>query len=390
MRAHRWNRLLTLSLLLVPACAAGPSDRVRVERSDSAGVEIVLNAGGEVPLERRFERSFSIGGVDAGPASFGNIGPNGVAADAASRIYVLDWAAFHVVAFDSAGRHLHSFGRSGGGPGEFRGPAGIAVHPDGRVGVFDFARRAFVWFAPDGAALDIEPVAARFSGGIIRISGSAMHIPERITDRQTGAMVHRLLRIGPADTVALVEGGVLQGRQLLYESCGVSITLPPLFTTDLAWDARDDVAAAVAGARYVIDVYRGAERVRSIRRDVAPMAVTEAMAYAEVGDGEDWSIGGSRCTVPPQEVVEKRGYAAELPAVTAVALTPAGELWARRGSVRGEPVVVDVFSADGEYLGTLPEGAPWPAAFLPDGRLIAIETDELDVQRLVGYRMVGG
>ena len=390
MRAHRRNRLLLSSLLLVAACAAGPSDRVRVERSDSAGVEIVFNAGGDVPLERRFERSFSIGGVDEGPASFGNIGPNGVATDAAGRIYVLDWAAFHVTVFDSAGRYLRTLGRAGGGPGEFRAPASVAVHPDGRVGVFDFGRRALVWFAADGAALDVEPVAARFGGGIIRISASGMHIPERITDWETGSMTHRLLRIGPADTVALVEGEAVQGRSLFYESCGVSITLPPLFAMELAWDARDDVAAAVAGASYVIDIYRGAQRVRSIRRSVAPRPVTEALAFAEVGDGEEWSIDGRRCVVPPKEVVEKRGYAAELPAVTAVALTPAGELWARRGTVRGEPAIVDVFSADGAYLGKLPEGAPWPVAFLPDGRLIAIEADELDVKRVVAYRMVDG
>ncbi len=47
MRAHRRNRLLLSSLLPMAACAAGPSDHVRVERSDSAGVEIVFNAGGE-------------------------------------------------------------------------------------------------------------------------------------------------------------------------------------------------------------------------------------------------------------------------------------------------------------------------------------------------------
>jgi hypothetical protein len=34
-------------------------------------------------------------------------------------------------------------------------------------------------------------------------------------------------------------------------------------------------------------------------------------------------------------------------------------------------------------VGTLPPGTPFPVGFLPDGRLLISETDELDVSRLV-------
>jgi len=35
----------------------------------------------------------------------------------------------------------------------------------------------------------------------------------------------------------------------------------------------------------------------------------------------------------------------------------------------------------------LPADAPYPIGFLPDGRLLAAERDELDVVRLVAYRI---
>lgn len=69
---------------------------------------------------------------------------------------------------------------------------------------------------------------------------------------------------------------------------------------------------------------------------------------------------------------------------------------AELGGVRGgdslgrhlrRPAVIDVPAPDGEYLGTLPEGTPWPVAFLSSRRFAAIETDELDVDQVVICRI---
>ena len=51
---------------------------------------------------------------------------------------------------------------------------------------------------------------------------------------------------------------------------------------------------------------------------------------------------------------------------------------------------IDVFNADREYLGTLPAGAPgMPAAFGPDGLVVHLERDELDVPTFVVSRLDG-
>jgi hypothetical protein len=54
---------------------------------------------------------------------------------------------------------------------------------------------------------------------------------------------------------------------------------------------------------------------------------------------------------------------------------------------RRDSAGVDVFAGDGGYLGTLPATAPYPAVSLPGDRIAGIVTDELDVQRLVIYRV---
>jgi hypothetical protein len=44
---------------------------------------------------------------------------------------------------------------------------------------------------------------------------------------------------------------------------------------------------------------------------------------------------------------------------------------------------IDVFDPEGVYLGTLPEGHPWPVAFAPPDRILFVEQDDMDIQRLV-------
>lgn len=62
----------------------------------------------------------------------------------------------------------------------------------------------------------------------------------------------------------------------------------------------------------------------------------------------------------------------------------------RRNALRGEQRSIDVLDPEGRYLGTLPEGSPFPIAFLSPDTLITEETDELDVEYLVAYSVGSG
>jgi hypothetical protein len=135
-----------------------------------------------------------------------------------------------------------------------------------------------------------------------------------------------------------------------------------------------------------VNVHQG-NRVSSVRRDLPPRPVTKEMALAEVGEERTVTFdeGIPPCKTPAEEVVAKQGFAPVLPAVGAVALAPDGTLWVKRGAVKGEAAIIDVFDPAGEYRGTLPAGSPWPVAFTPSGDVIAVETDDLDVERVVVY-----
>ncbi|MYH50990.1 MAG: hypothetical protein F4020_09150 [Gammaproteobacteria bacterium] len=88
--------------------------------------------------------------------------------------------------------------------------------------------------------------------------------------------------------------------------------------------------------------------------------------------------------------IRERGFYHEIPVVRRLKATWNGGLWIQR---RGEDPwdddgPIDVFNADREYLGTLSAGAPvMPVAFGPDGLVVHLVRDELDVPTLVVSRL---
>src|SRR3954453_7672878 len=75
--------------------------------------------------------------------------PNGVAADAAGNVYVVDGNGDRVEKFDSNGTFLLAFG----GPGTFNGPGHIAIDPQGNPVVEDSGNYRLVKGSPSGTRL---------------------------------------------------------------------------------------------------------------------------------------------------------------------------------------------------------------------------------------------
>lgn len=368
--------------LLVAGCAADMPERLTVERVDSAGIEIVRNEPGELPLDRRFERAFRVGGEPEGPASFYAVRPEQVGVDGEGNLYVLDEDDFRVAVFDAAGRPLRTVGRQGGGPGELEAPYAIVVEPDGTVTVGDGGKGALVPFAPDGAPLPERPFGTMYLGWPIALTPSGVVILRK----EYRAGRDRLLALGDGEPVAFAILDGMPPAAVAYPACGLSLRQPPLFAPELAWTARGDTVFAATSSAYRIDIFVATRLRASVRRDVPPRAATEALAVLEAERRPRSPV--PNCTLDPDDVVRGRGFAPVLPAVSAIAAAPDGTLWVRRGAVVGEPAAIDLFDAGGAYLGTLPPGSPFPAAFFPDGRIAAIERDDMDIQRVVVYRVV--
>lgn len=86
--------------------------------------------------------------------------------------------------------------------------------------------------------------------------------------------------------------------------------------------------------------------------------------------------GGRSCVTPSTEVAEKLGIAPTIPLVKYVVVAPDGGLWVQRYTFEGETPAVDVFDAEGRYLGTV-TGRPAPLGFLGND-LVLFPIDNAD------------
>jgi hypothetical protein len=185
-------------------------------------------------------------------------------------------------------------------------------------------------------------------------------------------------------------------EMVIYPECGGGLNLPPLFTPEIAWDIRSDRLAVSATSAYRVDVLLVAPdseipgapvrvtMVRSLRRAIEPRDATRDLAIQELGEGFRINFGRGPCTIPPDRMVDGRGYASTIPWVRRIAVAPDGAVWIERRMIgRDSAGPIDVFDADGAYVGTLAAGSPFPIVFLRPDRIAYALTDEMDVDRLV-------
>ena len=72
-----------------------------------------------------------------------------------------------------------------------------------------------------------------------------------------------------------------------------------------------------------------------------------------------------------------------LPAYSDLRVADTGEIWARRGAIRGEPMLRwDVFATDGVYLGRVDVPASFRVEEVGRGQALGVATDELGVERV--------
>jgi hypothetical protein len=360
------------------------------ERVDSAGIEIVTNRGPDRPLALTFTPRLTLGGKDEGPESFFRVVHGSVAVDGSGNIHVLDFEAKTIAVFDSSGNFIRSLGGPGGGPGELELPNTVRATDDGRVSVFDFAKEGVVRWGPDGSVLASTRIKANrpVQGIAFASDGIAYSWTNFAEDTKVQRTVLHLERADSVEELAAIERPT--PSILEFKGCGIMLRLPPLFSLDIAWETNGRRIAWAPKVGYEIAVRDSGGRRSLIRRDVAPREATLDLARREVGDSMRVSAGPVRCAVGPEEVASVRGFAPVIPSIRTVMVAPDGSYWVRRTTPRDDPAVIDLFTAAGDYRGTLRAGSPVPLAFFPNGDIAAVEKNKEDeVERLVVYR-VGG
>jgi hypothetical protein len=298
----------------------------------------------------------------------------------------MDRAGHRIIVFGADGRFLHSLGRQGGGPGEFNFPLALSIAHDGTTSLFDVSKRKLVRFGPDAAILPERELGPGFFGGKIH-SNRDEYIYDYHARGHAGGLAG-LYRANSSGGSVLLESADPPTKSIELKSCGMSFSgMPPLLAPSYRWDAQLNRIALAREAAYDIAVYDEARLIRRIRRDIESRAATAALAQQDVGEGMRVGTEGGERVCSPDEVVQQRGFAPTIPAISRIALAPDGALWVRRGGVKGEALPIDVFASDGSYEGTLPPETPFPAAFLSNDRIATVVKDEMDVGRIVVYEI---
>ena len=375
-----------VGLHTLSACARD-RDELIVQRTDSAGVEIVLSTGADRILDWQFERVFAVGGADDGPEAFFRVTSRLVEADAAGNLFILDPQNARIVVFDKDGHFLRSMGSSGGGPGEFQSPGSFSVSPDGAVAVFDYGKGGLVRFDASGEVDDEQPFPLSPTSNPQRHFSQFRDttlVSTSTSPMAAGSLTQMLRQIVDSDTLLLAELPLPQPEMAMFENCGGGIMLPPLFAPEVAWATQPGKIAVSASVEYSVSFREAGALTRIVRREIEPMPASRDQAIAHLGEGFRINFGRGPCLIDPAEMVDKRGYAEIIPLIGTVFLLPSGELWVQRFMVDRDAIVpIDVFDAGGAYIGTLERESFSPVVLLPGDRVGVVEKDESDVERLV-------
>ncbi len=395
------------------------------------------------PLTVDMTEVYRVGGLDAQEWAF--FGPGlQLSFDGAGNLLVLDVLNRRVVVIGTDGQLVRVVGREGEGPGEFQLSVGIAVWRDGRFAVPDMGHSAIQVFSPDGeierfvrlAGEDAPPSGALGFREEIRADPLGDRLIARGVEGVMVAMMNRMnRRIGYAeaedetlgvDDRALetldLSGDVMESTPILqgWRAPRPELSLSPAdaedwpkvvasmeeryFEPGFHWDVLPDGTIAYSdSSAYAIKLARpDGSLINVLRRPLSPQAVSERIRQATIAarletlEEQLARAPSSVGPLPPRDPEQRRqrirdrAFYHEVPVVRGLRANWDGGLWIqrRREDPWDDEGPIDVFGADREYLGTLAVGNPaMPAAFGPDGLVVHLERDALDVPTLVVSRL---
>jgi hypothetical protein len=393
-------------------------------------------SGRDRPIRVEEDEVYSVGSV-AGEdwETFSSI--TGVAFDGDGNLYLLDRQNFRVVKVGPEGDFLTEMGRAGGGPGEFGMPLGMAVTPGGEVRVYDMGHQGFTVFNPDGSFKSTARVTGTDmflpNGGLMVLPGGEMVDGGAIGTRMlvmggggdpfAPRPVHRMTLGETAEVSTAFEAWnplqtVGPQREEALSGGGFQIVSPPMraFDPGLYVGVLPDGRLAVADSTtYAIKLVRPGEAVeRILRRPFSPRRVTRrdqndererqlaeiaareesggergGRAYSSDGGGGAVAVSGGQVSDLLRARVESMEFGEEIPVLTGMAVDWDGRIWVERtGEGIGDDGPIDLLSAGGEYLGSLPPHEfTLPDAFGPNGLAAWVEADEFDVPVVVVKRL---
>jgi hypothetical protein len=316
----------------------------------------------------------SIGALEGSDEEmFGLVGS--VASTSDGGAFVYDSQAREIRRFGADGSFVGMVGRQGEGPGEHERINNMLVLPDGRLVVNDPRLRRVTWYDADGEYERSVPGMSGLFGGsgtsfAATADGSSVWVrtpvypPSDITDRREGFVRHG--SDGSVDTLLAPDFDVSRfATRVSQPGGGVTAEIRTPFAPDGLWTVGHGGEEYLARSdRYALEVVRPDGSVLRITSDVTavPVAAAEGEYHRDfaletgrrIDPGWDWSLPA----IPGEKPFIKRVYLGDRGRIW-LHVSSTGqpvEVEDREGAMVTrwrEPVVFDVFEADGTFLGTV-------------------------------------
>jgi hypothetical protein len=394
--------------------ASGSTDAAQLVQRDTVGDTLVVRTvrGSAWGYDAVLVPEVEIGVLDGDQEyMFGRLRSLAVAED--GTIYAMDSQIPALRVYQPDGTHKGTWGRDGGGPGEFAGPdGGLAVLSDGRIAVRDPGNARIQLYSPQGEALTTWPVVPGgfntsnpmiLGRGDTLLTPLVMDLTVDVTEWRTG-----LQRVSPrgeiVDTVPIPDVGYEAPSLEARSEDGASINGLPFGPGEHAtWHPggffihgiSDEYSFTLLDPTGPLRVERSVElpRVTDGEKAEERARLTRSLRYTD----PNWRWDG-----PP--IPDRK------PAFDDLFVARDGRIWVYRqgpGVERDDPnydptdpdsvedrwrdtPLYDVFERDGTFLGTVEaplEMSRYPTPVFGREHVWAVSRDAYDVQRIVRYRI---
>ncbi len=400
--------LLTIVIppLFLAACSSGEANRMGAISRDTLPNGAVVVRYGRLPVGELAlaEIDLRIGTVEGDPNFiFGDV--RGIEAGTDGTIYVLDYQASEVRAFDAEGRFLRKVATRGEGPGEISEANGMVLLGDSILWIQDHGKWMMIGVTTEGEELKRFPMPVLSYGyiwtGTVDNRGSVWkhrsHSDEERPYQPEEGLTENSFReyMVSFDPVAEAKDSIYLGERSVrtwisrnnrggYTYWAVPNDPSPITVVD-----PDGGLWRTASSSY---------RVVRLNERGDTVLVVESATPARPITAEDRAeyVEGRLERNPDQRRLaeELAGLMPDtMPVISRLAVADDGSLWVGRTGPEDEPPQFDIFDRKGDYHGSV-ELAFRPASYTPiwirGNRVYAVVRDSLDVPFVVRTRAVLG
>lgn len=408
-----WAALGVTAVFGLAACGGGDSggsSNVTTTTADSAGIEVVSNAGEgwTDPDGWRLEPVLTVGEME-GEASFASIGSISIASD--GTMYVLDIQEQIVLVFDADGNLLRKFGGQGGGPGEFTRATTVQAVGTDMVLVGEAFPPKLHLLDTEGELIESHtmegPSDIAFFGDWKFTADGKARILVRMFDPQGEGG-------SPSFIATVSEAGEIADTIASWVRPWVPNQPLPMFQPSWVWAlGPGESITASPGGPYEFHTYPvsggaasaegGVEPGRVVRLERPRVTVTEEMKEAAVESLRELAIAQGAPDNLIDEFLGQLEFEETLPSISSLWVSePGGFTWVgipspdaeslnfSGGFTGGDLLAFDVFSPDGAFMGRVPAPESFRPMVVMDDIMYGAWTDDLDVPYVRSFQIVKG